>query len=152
MELAGQFQAIGGVARFMLRIQFVHGLEVRRMERSPATLEPVSQRGERAVDVHPLAQIAVDLLAGLVAVQRLQLDPLLRLGPTDEGEDRLGTDCTAAVEAVAGDGLIAVRQKMRIDHGFECMLAGTLHFTAALECANLPLSRAYLRTRGRTVR
>ena len=69
MELAGQSQAIGGVAGFKLRIQFVRGLEVRRMERSPVTLEPVSQRCERAMDVHPLAQVAEDLLSGLVAVQ-----------------------------------------------------------------------------------
>ena len=69
-------------------------LEVRCMERSPIALEPVSQRRERAVGVHPLAQIAEDLLAGLVAVQRLQLAPLRRLGLEDEGEDRVGEDRT----------------------------------------------------------
>ena len=61
-------ESVGGVTGFKLRIQFVRGLEVRRMERSPVTLEPVSQGRERAVNIHPLAQVSEHLFAGLVAV------------------------------------------------------------------------------------
>ena len=103
MELAGQSQAIRGIAGFEFRIQFVRRLEIRCMERSPITLEPVSQRRERAVGVHPLAQVAEDLLGGLVPVQCFQLAPVLRLGLSDEGEDRLGKDCTLAVEGFPRD-------------------------------------------------
>ena len=75
VKLAGQPQSVGGVARFKHRIQFVRGLEVRRAERSTVALEPMSQRGKRAVDVHPLAQIPEELLSGPVAVQGLQAWP-----------------------------------------------------------------------------
>ena len=90
VELAGQAQPVGGVAGFKLRIQLVRRLEVRRTQRSTVAFEPVSQHGQRAVDVHPLAQIAEDLLAGPVAMKRLQPGPLLWLGLADEGQDRLG--------------------------------------------------------------
>jgi hypothetical protein len=73
VKLAGQAQPVRGVARLQLRIQLVRGLEVRRMQRPPVALEAVAQRRKRAVLVHPFAQIAEDLLAGLVAVQRFQL-------------------------------------------------------------------------------
>ena len=119
VELAGQSQAIRGIAGLEFRIQLVRRLEIRCMERSPIALEPVSQRRECAVSVHPLAQIAEDLLAGLVAVQRLQLAPLTRLGLADEGEHRVGEDRSLAVEAVAGDGNVAVLEQMRFDHGLE---------------------------------
>ena len=69
MELPGQSQTIGGIARFEFRIQLVRRLEVRRMERSPIALEPVSQRRESAVRIHPLAQVTEHLLVGLVSVQ-----------------------------------------------------------------------------------
>ena len=114
VELTGQSQPIRSIAGFEFRIQLVRRLEVRRMERSSITLEPVSQRRERAVGVHPLAQVAEDLLAGLVAVQRLQLAPLRRLGLADEGDDRVGEDRTLAVEAVAGNGNVAVLEQMRL--------------------------------------
>ena len=137
VELAGQPETIGGVAGLELRIQAVRGLEVRRVEGSTVALETVSQRGERAVNVHPLAQISEDLLSRPVAVQRLQLRPLPGLGLADEGEDRLGKDRTLPVETDSGDGHIAVRQKMRLDHGLESLFAGALHFTSVLECVIL---------------
>ena len=117
VKLAGQPQSVGGVARFKLRIQFVRGLEVRRAERSTVALEPMSQRGKRAVDVHPLAQIPGDLLSGPVAVQGLQPGALLRQGLADEGQDRLGEDCTAAVEAFVGTGNVSVLEQVRFDDG-----------------------------------
>ena len=108
MELPSQSQAIRGIAGFEFRIQLMRRLEIRCMDRSPIAFEPVSQRRERAMGVHPLAKIAEYLLAGPVAVQRLQLAPLLRLGLADEGDDRVGEDRTLAVEAVAGNGNVAV--------------------------------------------
>ena len=75
--------------------------------------------------VHPLAQVAEDLLAGLVAVQRLQLGPLLRLGLADEGEHRLGKDRALAVEALAGDRHVAVLEEVRFDDGLEGGLSVT---------------------------
>ena len=119
MELAGQSQAIRGIAGFEFRVQLVRRLEVRGVQRSPIALEPVPQCRERAVAVHPLAQIAEDLLAGLVAVQRLQLAPVPRLGLADEGEDRVRENRTIAVEAVAGNGSVAVLEQMRFNDGLE---------------------------------
>src|ERR1019366_6738410 len=60
-----------------------------------------------------------DLLAGLVAVQRLQLRPLLRLRLADEPEDDLGEDCPLAVEAVAVHRHVAVGKEMGFDDHFE---------------------------------
>ena len=126
-ELAGQSQAIRGVAGFEFRIQLVRRLEVRRMERSPIALEPVPQRRERAVSIHPLAQIAEHLLPGLVSVQDLQLGPLLGLGLADEGQDRSGKDRPLAVEALAGNGNVSVLKQMRFDDGFEGGFGSALH-------------------------
>ena len=68
MELAGEPKTVGGVAGLKLRIQLVRRLKIRRTECSTVALEPVPQRRERAVSVHPLTQIAEHLIAGLVAV------------------------------------------------------------------------------------
>src|SRR5207245_7996022 len=100
MELARQAQAIRRIACLELRIQLVRSLEKRRMERPPVALEPVAQGRERAISVHPLAQVAENLVACLVAVQHLQLGPLLGLRVTDEGEDRLRKDRALAGETV----------------------------------------------------
>ena len=108
VKLPGQPQAVRGVAGLQLRVQLVRRLEERHVQRPPVALEAVAQRRERAVGVHPLAQVAEDLLAGLLAVQRLQLGPLLRLRVADEGEHGLGKDRPLAVEALAGDADIAV--------------------------------------------
>ena len=129
MELPGQSQPIRGVAGFEFRIQLVRRLEVRRMERSPIALEPVSQRRERTVGIHPLAQVAEHLLAGLVSVQDLQLGPLLGLGLADEGQNRLGENRALAVEALAGDGNVSVLEQMRFDDGFEGGFGSALHGT-----------------------
>ena len=108
VKLPGEPQAVRGVARLQLRVQLVRRLEERHVQRPPVALEAMAQRRERAVRVHPLAQVAEDLLAGLLPVQRLQLGPLLRLGLADEGEHRLGEDRALAVEALAGDRHVAV--------------------------------------------
>ena len=71
------------------------------------------------MDVHPLAEVAEDLLSGLVTVQRLQFGPLLRLGLADEGEDCLGEDRTLAVKALAGNGNVSVLEQMRFNDGLE---------------------------------
>ena len=119
MKLASQPHTVRGVARIELRIQFVRRLEEGDAKRPAVALEAVAQRREDAVDVHPLAQIAEDLRAGPVAVQRLQLGPLLRLGLADEGEDRLGEDRTLAVEAIAGNRHVSVPKQVCFDDGLE---------------------------------
>ena len=65
VQLPGQPQAVRGVARLQLRVQLVRRLEEGRVQRPPVALEAVAQRRQRAVGVHPLAQVAEDLLAGL---------------------------------------------------------------------------------------
>ena len=90
MELAGESQAVGGVAGLQLGVQRVGRLEEGHTEYAAVALESVPQGRKRAVLVHPLAQVAEDLLSGPVAVQRLQPGPLLRLGLADEGEDGFG--------------------------------------------------------------
>ena len=101
VQLPGQPQAVRGVTRLQLRVQLVRRLEVGHVQRSPVALEAVAQCRQRAVGVHPLAQVAEDLLAGLLPVQRLQPGPLLWLGRADEGKYGLGKDRPLAVEAVA---------------------------------------------------
>ncbi len=108
LELPCESQPVGGVARFQLRVQLVRGLEVRRVERAPVALEAVAQRRERAVPVHPLAQVAEDLLAGPVPVERLQLGPLFGLRLTNKAEQCFGEDRAFAVEAFAGDRYVAI--------------------------------------------
>ena len=119
MELAGKSQAVGGIASLEFRIQIVRRLEVRRAKRSAVALEPMTKCRERAVSVHPLAQIAEHLLLSLGAVKPFQLGPILWLGFADEGKDRIGKDCAFAVEAVPGDRHITIREQMRLDNGFE---------------------------------
>ena len=84
------------------------------------------------MDVHPLAEVAEDLLSGLVTVQRLQFGPLLRLGLADEGEDRLGEDRTLAVEAIARDRHVPVPKQVSFDDGLEGGLGVTTSAHAAI--------------------
>ena len=128
VELAGQTQTVGGVAGFKLGIQLVRRLEVGGAQGSPVTLEAVPQRGERAVGVHPLAQVRENLLAGPVAVQRLELRPRLRLRFTDEGEHRSGKNGALAVEAVSGYRDVSVLQQVGFDDGFEGSFGGGIHW------------------------
>src|SRR6266545_1907190 len=69
--------------------------------------------------VHPFAQVAEDLLAGLPPMQRLQPGPFLRLGGADESQHGLGKDRPLAVEAVLLHGHVAVAEKLGFDDGFE---------------------------------
>ena len=126
VQLPGQPQAVRGVTRLQLRVQLVRRLEVGRVQRPPIALEAVAQRCQRAVGVHPLAQVTEDLLAGLLPVQRLQPGPLLRLGGTDESQYGLGKDRPLAVEAVAVHGYVAVGQKLGFDDGLKGSFAMSL--------------------------
>ena len=119
VELPGQPEAVRDVAGFEVRVQFVGSLEVGRVERSPIAFEPVAQRREGTVLVHPCAQVAEDLLLGVFAVQGLQLRPGLRLGLPDERKDCLGEDGALAVECPARDRLVSVRQQVRFNRGLE---------------------------------
>ena len=129
--MPGQPQAVRRVARLQLRVELVRRLEERHVQRPPVALEAVAQRRQRAVGVHPLAQVAEDLLAGLLPVQRLQLGPLLRLGRADEGQHGLGKDRPLAVEAVPVHGHVAVGEQMGLDDGLEGGFAMPLAHTLA---------------------
>src|SRR5438876_5497406 len=85
------------------------------MKRPPIALETMTQSRKRPIDVHPLAQVAKNLLAGLVPVQRLQLGPLLRLRFANEGENRLWKDRSVAVETLSRDSHVSVLKQMRFD-------------------------------------
>ncbi len=78
------------------------------MQRPAVALETVAQRRQRSVDVHPLAQVAENLLAGLRPVKGLQLGPLFLLGLANESQHRFRKHRTLAVEALATKGGIAV--------------------------------------------
>ena len=127
MELAGESQAVGGVAGLKLGIQRMGRLEEGHTERATVALEPVPQGRKRAVLVHPLAQIAEDLIVGPDAVQPFQPGPLVRLGLADEGE-RLGRENRALpVEGFTGDRHIPVLEQMRFDDGLEGGFGRALH-------------------------
>ena len=58
MKLARQPDAVGRVARVQLRIQPVRRLEERDVQSPAVALEPMPERRQGAVGVHPTAQIA----------------------------------------------------------------------------------------------
>ena len=119
VKLPSQPQAVRGVACFKFGVQFMRRLEERRMKRPAVAFEAVAQGRERAVLVHPLTQVAEDLLAGLLPVQCLQLGPLLRLRLADEGEHCLREYGTVTVEALARNRHVAILKQVRFDDGFE---------------------------------
>ena len=118
-KLSRKPEPIGGVASFELGVQVMGRLEEGSAERAPVALEAVPQGGERAVGVHPLAQVGEYLLAGLGAVEGFQLGPLCGLGFADEGEDGVGEDGPVSVEAVAWDRGVSVPQQVSFDDGLE---------------------------------
>src|SRR4030095_14627078 len=89
----------------------------------------MAQRCQRAVGVHPLAQVAEDLFAGLLPVQGLQPGPFLWLSRADEGKYGLGEDRPLAVEGVAVHGYVAVGQKLCFDDGLKGSFAMPLAHT-----------------------
>ena len=119
VELASQPQAVCRVTCFQFRVQLMGRLEEGDAQRPPIALEAVPQGRERSVRVHPLAQIAEDLLAGSWPVQRFQLGPVFRLCLADEGQDRFWKDRPFAVETVWRNCYIAGRQEVGLDDGFE---------------------------------
>ena len=133
MELARESQAVGGVAGLELGIQRVGRLEESRTERAAVALESVPQGRKRAVLVHPLAQVAEDLIAGPVAVQPFQPGPFVRLGFADEGERLVRENGALAVEGITGDPHIPVLEQMRFDDGLEGGFGRALHRRGRLE-------------------
>src|SRR5437764_213498 len=79
----------------------------------------MAQCRQRAVGIHPLAQVAEDLLTGLLPVQRLQPSPLLWLGRADEGQYGLGKDRPLAVEAVSLHSYVAVGEEVGFNDSLE---------------------------------
>ena len=137
-ELARDAGAVGGVARLQLLVEPVRGLEERRAQRPAVALEPVPERRQGAVRVHPLAQIGQNLLAGLRPQQRFQARPLLRLRRSDKVERRLGKDRAFPVEPAGGHRHVAVRQQVGFDHRLERRLAGPLHHRRRAHGARRP--------------
>ena len=87
-------------------------LEIGHAKRAAVALESVPQGRKRTVLVHPLAQIAEDLLAGPVAVQPFQLGPLSRLSFAEEGKRLFRENRAIPVETLASAPHIAVVQQM----------------------------------------
>jgi hypothetical protein len=69
VQLSGEPQPIGLIARLQLRVQAVRRAEEGHPQGLAETLETVTQRGQRAVGVQPLAQRFQHPRAGLLAVQ-----------------------------------------------------------------------------------
>ena len=74
-KLPRDADAVGGVPRVQLRVQRVRRLEERRVQGPAVALEPVPERRQGAVRVHPPAQIGQHLLVGLRPEQRFELRP-----------------------------------------------------------------------------
>src|SRR5262245_62087337 len=89
----------------------------------------MAQRCQHTVGVHPFAQVAENLLAGLLPVQRLQPGPLLWLGRADEGEHGLEKDRPLAVEAAPVHGYVAIGEELGFNDGFEGSFAISLTHT-----------------------
>ena len=110
---------VRGVAGLEFRIESVRRFEICRLEGATVALEAVAQRRERTVTVHPFAEIREDLLAGLVAVERFKLRPLLRLGLPNETQYHVREDRARTVDPLAIDWNITVREEMRFYRGLE---------------------------------
>ena len=133
VQLAGKPQPIGLKARFQLRVQAVGRAEECDPQGLAETLEAVTQRGQRAVGVQPLAQRFQHPRAGLLSVQCFQLLPHLALGGTDEVQRLVREDRPLAVEALTVDRRVPIRKQDRLDRSFKGGFASALH-AAALAC------------------
>jgi hypothetical protein len=100
-KLTGQAQPIRGVALFELGVKLVCCFKEGNLEGAAVALEAMAQSCEGTVRIHPLAQVGKNLVARLVAVQRLELGPLLGLGPSDEFEDSVRENPAESIEVVA---------------------------------------------------
>jgi hypothetical protein len=127
MQLSGQPEAIGLIARFQVRIQSMGGAEEGNAQRLAETLEAVAQGGQRAMGVQPFAQRFQHPCAGLLAVQCFQLLPHLALGGADKGQRLIREDRPLAVEALGIDPQITIGQQDGLDGGFEGGFAGGFH-------------------------
>jgi len=125
-ELARDAQPVRRVAGFELRVQLVGRLEVGNAQGPTVALEAVPQRGERAVRVHPLAQVREHLLAGLLGVERFELGPFCGLGLSDECEHGLRKYRAFPIEGFPGNGQIAMSQQVSLDDGLEGCLGMSL--------------------------
>src|SRR5262249_17733724 len=114
-----------------LRVQLMRRLEVGRVQRSPIALEAVAQRRQHAIGVHPLTQVAEDLLVGLLPVQGLQPGPLLWLGRADEGKYGLRKDRSLTVKATPIHDYVAVGEEVGFDDGLKGSFAMPLTHTCA---------------------
>ena len=117
--MARDADPVGSVTSLKLGVQPVGRLEESDAQRAPVALETVAKRRQRAVRVHPLAQVAEHLPAGPVAKERLELRPFLGLGLADEGQDDLREDRALAVETQRRSGHVAVIEQVGLDDGLE---------------------------------
>ena len=130
-ELPREAEPVRGVARLELGVQLVRRPEVGDLKRPPVALEAVPEGRQRAVRVHPLAEVAEDLIPGLLAVQRFESRPLLRLGLLDERQDLAREDRSRLVERLRLDGDVPMPQEVRFDDRLE----GCLRVPAGLQGA-----------------
>src|SRR5689334_3503647 len=108
MELASEAEAIGAVARLKLGVELVSRLEEGHPKRSSIALEAMAKRSQRAIGVHPFAQVGEDLFASIRAVKSFELLPFSGLGLADECDDRLRKNCTVAIEALGRDPHVTI--------------------------------------------
>jgi hypothetical protein len=119
MQLPGEPQPIGPVARLQLRVQAVRRAEEGDAQVLPKHLKPwrsVARRHE-----HPATCTATPAPACRSArtVQRFQLVPHLALGRADEGQRLVGEERALTVEALCGHPRVAPGQQDRLDGGLE---------------------------------
>ena len=119
MKLAGETEPVGGVAGFEFWIQLMSGLEKCGIQRASVALEPMAQRSERSVRVHPLAKVIDNLVTGSIAVKRLQPGPVSGLRVANERQHRVRKDRAFPIETISDDGDVPVRQKMSFDDSLE---------------------------------
>ena len=119
VQLPREPQPIGPVARLQFRVKPVRRAEKGDAQGLAETLEAVAQRGQRAMNIQPLAQRLQHPRAGVLAVQCLELVPHLALGGADEGQRLVGEERALAVEALCGHPRVAPGQQDRLDGGLE---------------------------------
>jgi len=137
VQLPREPQPVGPVAHLEFRVQAVCRAEEGDAQGLAETLEAVAQRGQRAMNVQPLAQRLQHPRAGLLAVQCLELVPHLALGGANEGQRLVGEERALAVEALCGHPRVAPGQQDRLDGGLESGLAGGLHRSFPLSARDL---------------
>ena len=119
MQLPGYTETVSPVTFLQIGIETVCRTEESNTHGLAKTLEAMPQRSKRSLSIHPLAQCLQHPLASLVAVQGLQLFPVLGLGIANKIQSHLGKDGLHAVERFGVVPFVSLSEQYILGGGLE---------------------------------